>query len=359
MHDQAPYRPYYYNLGDETGIADLAAAWDFDFSPAALSTFRVWLHSQYASLTALNAEWGSHFATWDTVLPPTTTAAKQASNENFAAWNNFKAFMDSAFADALRAGTDAVHQADPTAKAAIEGAQIPGWGGYDYTKLSHAVDVMETFDAGNNVEIAHALNPALTLLSTSGGSGAGEQHRIWHELLQGERGLVVWDEDGSIVAPKGTPGPRGLAESATFNELRGGLGALLIARRTQPGPVGILYSAASFRLRWTLDHRADGDAWGQRGSEREGEDNATRLAMRRAAATLVHAGLQPSWLSHAMIAAGALRHGLRAVVLPDSLALSPAESAKIRQFRARGGLVLADGAPGIFAQHGRRLPKPA
>src|SRR5262249_51401114 len=28
----APYRPFFYSLGDEAGIANLAAFWDFDFS---------------------------------------------------------------------------------------------------------------------------------------------------------------------------------------------------------------------------------------------------------------------------------------------------------------------------------------
>ena len=31
-HFYSAYRPYFYNLGDESGIADLAAFWDFDFS---------------------------------------------------------------------------------------------------------------------------------------------------------------------------------------------------------------------------------------------------------------------------------------------------------------------------------------
>ena len=59
----------------------------------------------------------------------------QRIDENFSGWSDFKAFMDQSFADALRAGTDAVHAADPTALAAIEGGQIPGWGGYDYSRL--------------------------------------------------------------------------------------------------------------------------------------------------------------------------------------------------------------------------------
>jgi hypothetical protein len=53
---QHPYRPLYYNLGDETGIADLAAFWDFDFSEPSLAAMRDWLKERYGSLTALNQE---------------------------------------------------------------------------------------------------------------------------------------------------------------------------------------------------------------------------------------------------------------------------------------------------------------
>jgi hypothetical protein len=37
---QHPYRPLYYNLGDEAGVADLAAFWDFDFSEYSLAAMR-------------------------------------------------------------------------------------------------------------------------------------------------------------------------------------------------------------------------------------------------------------------------------------------------------------------------------
>ena len=357
VHELAPYRPYYYNLGDETGTADLAAAWDFDFSSVSLAAFRVWLHRQYPSLAALNAEWGTAFARWSAVLPPTTTAAMARADENYAGWSDFKDFMDTAMARALRAGTAAVHAADPSAPAAIEGGQIPGWGGYDYTRLVHAVDAMEMYDAGNNVQIARALNPALIILSTAFSAGPAEQHRVWHELLQGERGLIIWDDAGEFTTPGGRPGPRAI-DAPTYRTLRRGIGAQLIAATPVEGPVGILYSPASFRLRWMLDHRAAGAAWMQRGSEQEGQDDALRIAMRQAAATLTHAGLQPRFLSPALLAGGALRHGLRALVLPDCLALSAAEIAEIFAFHARGGLVLAEGTPGRFDAHGRRRAHP-
>jgi len=186
----APYRPLYYNLADEAGIADLAAAWDFDFAPASLAAMRVWLKQTYGTLAALNREWGTHFRDWDSVLPMTTDAALQQPDENFAAWADFKAWMDIAFARAVRAGTDAVHAADPSARAALTGGQLPGWGGYNYSQLAAAVDVIEMSNEGNSVEIARSLAPGLITLMTSFPSvGEPQQiHAIWHELLLGGRG---------------------------------------------------------------------------------------------------------------------------------------------------------------------------
>ncbi len=54
----APYRPIFYSLGDESGIADLAAFWDFDFSDESLQAMRVWLRQRYGTLEALNRQRG-------------------------------------------------------------------------------------------------------------------------------------------------------------------------------------------------------------------------------------------------------------------------------------------------------------
>jgi hypothetical protein len=356
----APYRPLYYDLGDETGIADLAAAWDFDFSPVSLAGFREWLHTQYGSLAALNRQWDSQYTTWDQVMPPTTTAAMRAPGENFSAWADFKAWMDEAFARALRLGTDAVHAADPTALAAIEGVQVPGWGGYDFSRLAGAVDLMELVDSGNNEEIVHSLNPRIKMLTTSFDSGAREHHRIWHELLQGGRGLIIWDDRGDFVDDDGSPGARARAAAATFSELRGGIGAQMIASTAHLDQVAILYSPASFRTYWMMVQRPRGEAWTARGSSTEAEDNALRAATRRTASLLVHLGLAARFVSSDQVENGVLRTaGLRALVLPYTIALSAAEASEIRAFAAQGGLVLADVEPGIFDQHSRRLARPA
>ncbi|MDQ6664232.1 MAG: beta-galactosidase, partial [Acidobacteriota bacterium] len=100
----SPYRPFFYSLADESGIADLAAFWDFDFSDQSLVPMRRWLQDRYTTLAALNLEWGSSFTTWDLVTPPTTHEAMQRKDDNFAAWADFKDWMDFTFADALLMG---------------------------------------------------------------------------------------------------------------------------------------------------------------------------------------------------------------------------------------------------------------
>jgi hypothetical protein len=66
----APYRPYFCCLADETGISELATQWDFDFSDISLMPMSRWLRRECGGLSALNAEWGTHFTDWDLAMPP-------------------------------------------------------------------------------------------------------------------------------------------------------------------------------------------------------------------------------------------------------------------------------------------------
>src|SRR5713101_6813615 len=172
-----PYRPLYYNLGDEPGIGDLAAFWDFDLSAPSLAAMRDWLKDGYGSLAALNQQWGTAFTRWEQVMPMTTDEAMKRADQNFSAWADFKEWMDIAFARAVKSGTEAVHAADPDARSAIEGAQIPGWGGYDYSRLARSVDAMELYDHGDNVAIVRSFNPEVIMLTTSFKGGPPEAHR--------------------------------------------------------------------------------------------------------------------------------------------------------------------------------------
>lgn len=350
------YHPLFYNLADEAGIADLSAFWDFDTSEASIAGMRTWLRGEYGSLAALNAEWGTHFQRWDAVQPELTRTAMRRADDNFAAWSDFKAWMDVSFARALRTGTNAVHAAAPKALAGIEGAQKPGWGGYDYTQLADAVDVMEVYDSGENLPIIRSLNPGLIPLRTIGGDTRTELHAVWRSVLRGVRGLVVWDEGSDLVRADGSPGPRAATLKPLFDALHGPQGQSLARATPHDDPIAILYSPESFRVQWMLDHRAAGDAWMARGAEMENEDGPYRHALQGYATSLAGLHLQPRFVSVADLINH--RFGARALILPGAVALPPEAAAAIQSFARHGGVVIADTQPGVFDGHGRRLPRP-
>jgi hypothetical protein len=353
----APYRPWFYSLADEAGIADLAAFWDFDFSDESLVQMRRWLATQYPSLVALNLEWGSHFASWNLVTPMTTHEAMERKDDNFSAWADFKEWMDISFADALKMGTEAIHEVDKDAYVSIGGGQMPGWGGYDYSRLTQALTAIEPYNIGNNVEIIRSLNPDMPMLTTGFANGDWERHRVWRELLHGNRGLILWDEKLEYAGLSG-PGTRGAEAGKYYNEIRGGIGALIINSARVTDPIAIHYSQASMRTEWMLSRRPQGDAWTQRRAKIERTDNDF-MRLRESWCRLIEdQGLQYNFVSNVQLQQGELlKSGYRVLVLPRSSSLSKSEADAIREFAEHGGLVIADGEPGTFNEHSRRLEK--
>lgn len=352
----APYRPFFYSLADESGIADLAAFWDFDFSDESLVPMRRWLQGRYTSLSALNQEWSSDFTNWDAVTPPTTHEAMQRKDSNFAAWADFKEWMDISFASALRMGTEAIQSIDPHAFVSIGGGQRPGWGGYDYDRLTQALTAIEPYDIGSNVEIIRSLNPQMPMLSTGFANGPWEQQRVWRELFHGHRGLIIWDENHEYVSPNGQPGARGLEASKYYNQIRDGVGALIMNSLRVSTPIAIHYSQASMRTEWMLARQPEGDKWIERGAKTERTDDEF-LRLRESWCELIEdQGLQYNFVSYSQLERGELlKNGYRVFILPRSSSLSPAEISAIRDFVAQGGVVIADGETGTFNEHSRKL----
>lgn len=352
----SPYQPFFYSLSDETGIASLGSAWDFDFSDQSIVPMRRWLRGQYGTLANLNQEWGTEFTDWDHVTPLSTNEAMQRKGDNFAPWADFKEWMDISYADALKLGVDAVHQIDPDALAGIVGAQKPGWGGYDYSRLTRSVGVMEPYDIGGSVKLAHSLNSKIPLLSTSFASGDWEKHRVWFELLQGERGIILWDESQRYILPDGSKGPAGKIAEQYYNELRDGAGALIINSVAHDDGIAVHYSQPSMRTEWMRERRPDGAAWMSRDAAYERRNNQFLRLRESWGHAIEDQGLQYSFISYMQVEEGELlRHGYRVLVLPRSSSLSEKEAKNIREFAQSGGVVIADGMPGTFDEHSRRL----
>ena len=125
-------------------------------------------------------------------------------------------------------GRKAIEEVDPEAYVNIGGGQRPGWGGYDYARITKALTAIEPYDIGNNVEIIRSLNPAMAMVSTGFANGPWEQQRVWRELFHGHRGLIIWDEKHEYVDADGQTGARGTEAAKYYNEIRNGIGALII-----------------------------------------------------------------------------------------------------------------------------------
>src|SRR5215813_12004775 len=354
----AAYRPLFYNLGDEPGIADLSAFWDFDYSPHSLAGFRAWLAARYGTLAALNRQWGSAFESWEAVTPDSTTEAMRRTDQNFSSWSNFKEWMDEAFARALQVGTEAVHSVDPAAYVAIEGAQQPGWGGYDYARLSAVLDVIEPYNIGSNVELIRSLNPRTIVLTTANAQGPRERHRVWRELLHGSRGLILWDATSEFVRSDGRLGPRGLDAEPYFTEIRRGTGALVINTERSPAPIAVLYSPRSLRMEWMEEQRPEGGAWAKRSASSD-EDGPLRWRRESLSRLLEDLGRPYRFVTSEDVERGDLaKRGYRVLILSHALSLGDREAQAVRSFVEHGGVVVADGTPGMYDEQGRRLSTP-
>jgi hypothetical protein len=349
----SPYRPVFYSLGDESGIADLAAYWDFDFSDHSLVEMREWLKSRYGTLAALNAQWGTNFASWNLVIPETTNEAMKRTDGNFSSWADHKDWMDESFSRALKMGADAVRSVDPEARVGIGGAQMPGWGGYDYSRITDALTALEPYNIGNNVEIIRSLNPSLATMTVAFARGRWEKQRVWYELLHGGRGLIIWDDQNGFVTKDGKPGERGLEVKPYYTELRSGVATLLMNSKRGSGPVAIHYSQPSMRTEWMLAQQPKGEAWVKRTASTERRDSMFLRVRESFCRLLEDLGLQYDFVN---IERGDLLHkDYRVLILPHSSALSKAEAAAIQAFAARGGTIVASGQPGTYDEHSRRL----
>jgi hypothetical protein len=317
---------------------------------------REWLRQRYGTLAALNREWGTSFTEWDRVMPMTTDDAMKRTDENYAAWADFKDWMDEAFARALKMGNDAVRSVDPDAYVGIGGAQMPGWGGYDYYRVSRALTAIEPYDIGNNIEIIRSINPAMAVVTTAFATGPWEKHRVWYEFLHGNRGLVIWDDKNGFADKAGVIAGRGREVEPYYTELRKGLGALLVNSRRLSDPIAIHYSQASMRTDWMRAQKSKGSAWANRNASTERKDSDFLRVRESWCRVIEDQGLQYDFIGYGDLEKGRLASGgYRVLILPRSSSLSGSEVRAIREFVDAGGKVIADSMPGEYNEHSRKL----
>lgn len=414
-----PHAPLAYDIRDELSVTISANPFDYDFSPAALTGFRDWLKARYAThrwgetpsspvstgtagqdkaaaLAALNAEWQTRFQSWDEVRPFSTdqiknrmasgdalprgnpdwqavqrlrfdpvAARSEPTRWNFAPWADFRTYMDVSLARTLGELRQAARSADPATPVGIEGTQMPSaWGGYDLSRLAQVLDWVEPYDIGNAREIFGSFMPGRPILTTVFEKDTNAaRRRLWHLLLEGDRGCIIWWSEDCIDWNSSdyalTTKARALAP--VLKELKSPLAQLFLRAERVRDPICIHYSQPSIQIAWLLESTVDGSTWPRRFSSFEAEHNRHAKVRNAWLKAFQDLGFSPQFIASEQLEQLRLDPADQfTLVLPQAWALSDREIAKVesictgpRPATPPDRLVLADGPPGLFNEHGR------
>ena len=385
--ESAPQSPLLYDLRDELSTTISANPFDYDFSPTSLAAFREWLKTRYASLEALNSQWETSFASWDDVVPFTTDQIKQrmGSNKpgpeaktdwaavravkldlakakqertrwNFAPWADHRSYMDLALARALDHFRKASHETDPATPVGIEGTQMPhAFGGYDLWRMSQVLDWVEPYDICNSREIFGSFMPGKAILATVFEKDTNAaMRRLWHLLLEGDKGSIIWWSEDVIdySKPELPLTAKGKALAPVFKSLTTPLAKLFMLAERERDPLLIHYSQPSVQVAWLMESTADGSTWLRRFSSYEADHNRHAVVRNAWLKALQDLGFSPTFISGEELAKG-MPTTPRLLVLPQSWAMSRAEHDAARLFAKRENrVVIADGPNGLFDEHG-------
>lgn len=351
------------------------------------------LNNLFGSLEAANFRWGlkggwttdrkpTKFKTWPEVisyiqrLEKTLGEINSTEGWNLASWCDFRNFMDLTMSNFVRRANNLCHELDPHARVGTEGGQSPwAFGWYNYENVCDVVDVIEPYNIGNNVEIIRGLgNHRIIQLNTYGfqhkpGSRPEDlteadrlaqrqaTRRVWWQLFHESRAAIIWDyteDDYRFVGPDRELTPAALTFKDTFREIRSGIGNLVIAARRTHDGVAIHYSHPSVQVHWMIENLKRGKRWPV---DEVGDSDLRFNGVRNSFTKLVEdLNLQYEFVGSRQIVSGALNSGeFKVLILPQSIAMSADEVARVREFVENGGTVIADYRVATMDEHGRDL----
>ncbi len=350
--NKARYNMDYYFVGDEGSLTSYGDAVDFDWNPHTLAEFRTWLQQQYKTLTALNQEWRTSFTDWNSVVPYTTDEARKT--RNFAPWADHRTFMEITFARAYQTARDAAIEGDTEAHIAVSGTQATNaYNGADWSSLDRVIDDFLSYDGGNQWDMHRSFakpNAMIGFWTGYGSHGLAVQNAIWtaaiHNVLHPN---IFWMY--SFLNPDLTHSASARDMGKAFDSLRSeGVGKLLMESTRRQDGIALYYSMPSI-------HAASILGYHQRSSDDDDEvADKARLSFTANrdgwVKTIKDLGLQFDFVSSEDVATkGISNDKYRVVILPFAFALSDEEVERLANFVQRGGVVIADAAPGWMDQH--------
>ena len=331
----------YYNvrhnfLGDELYLGSTVC-----YSPDCLKGFRESLKKQYENLGALNKEWNTAFKNWDEVVPCQLNELKDKNN--LSRWLDHKMFMAGVFAHQYAGKTrEYLNEAVPGTRFGLSGTQLPGYS-YDWAQLMKHINFIAYY-GGVQAKLVHDFGGA-DLISGQWGCGYVDtsvphdqyQHAsLWRNLFNGAN-LAANYGAGSTINGDMSLNSNIRVYSEVMREMKRGIAKLVLTSKPAGENVAVLYSQPSLFA-----------AMGSIGI------NEWQNAYSGWNALLEDLNINFRFISYEDLAEGLEGTRCKVLILPASVALSPAQAKSMEQFVRSGGTVIADFAPGYFNGHGRK-----
>jgi hypothetical protein len=317
-----------------------------------LRRYRAYLQAQYKTLAALNASWGTHYTDWD-AIPATLDRDLTAQTTNLAPWVDFRLFIadeeyqaDKRHAERVREAMGG--QAYIGLDAFTTTGQVIPYGGVDFGRLLGTGVFNFYCPYDDHLMIASmARGPVVEYI----GWGMGKPTYFgypWRDAFRGAWGSFRYIAD-TFFSQFGWIQPAGGWIGAGTEQLRQGVGKVLMGAQRELSPIAILYSYPSMITSAAAGRWVEGEPsnthlmwrpedWSRQAFERE----------------LTQCGVSFGYLTDQQVEQGALA-GKKLLIIPEfmGMSLSDATCAAIRQFVENGGLVVADLCPAVCDEHGK------
>lgn len=335
-----------------------------------LKRFRAFLAEKYGTVANLNARWEMSYGSFDEVMPALTEemrAERRAGKRNYAKWLEFRLFMDSVFAGA----SDTIVEAMKEVSGDIRTGQ-PNWtwmtpmAGIDPSKIVPGRTGSQ--DYGPAAWIRSFKQPDAPLLSWTGYSGVykngsgGLAKSLWGQLNRGATGAMLYNplqrdvsHTEGYLSLSGKLTERGKALREALRPLVNGCGDLVNFSERAAMPVTVLYAQAGMGIAWLeSDDKLQFD-WSIRGNP-DGSDYMNWFRSQEQWERVLNT-LRLGWDYTSEPRLAERLKSAKAVVLPECWALSAETRRLLREFRARGGVVLGDRHAGLFDADGCLWPE--
>lgn len=353
-----------YAFDDEISLGHFCSPAEVDSGQHSVAFYRKQLEAEYKTIDRLNAQYGTSHKDFASVKPTGfeevrgQLASGGIGKVNLSAWQDWRAAMDTQFSDVLAELTRFTNSLDGTVPAGFVGGQAPSpWGGYDWRKLSKAVQWVECYDIGGSNTILRSFwsqQRAHVQTYFSSKESRLDAWFLWYYLCQGNRGVIAWPE-GWIKDGKAADHIVRLAP--TFKEIQGPVSQAIIDGELQTDGVAIYYSHPSVQMSWALDAACHGKTWPNRSSSMDNSISTGGLSRIGWIKSLQDVGVQPRFIHQDHLLGGTLaKSGIKVLILNRALCLSDAEVAAIQAFAKVGGTVVADHLCGLFDEHGKARP---